>query len=589
MQGPPTHGHTPVTPAAPSNVDLGPASHEALHEQGVKAFQARDFQGAIALFLEAAKLSPRNPVYFLSLARSFASGKLFSQAATAYLQAKELAPLEPIILVELAQVLRILDRKDDTIAVLQLAVDLYRRREAASAARNPAANAPAVAVTAALGVRVGAGRLVLNERAFDELSLRADANGASLLGVSVDGRAFLKLELRHNPLKKNTLDGERRIIEDLNRQNCVTCPRLLAHGTVERAQLEPCLDPTGRQALASAPNATFTYLIEEFLPATEVPSLGDILLAVLEQKALGVFHADLRAENCRMDGATGLCRLIDYDQAEPIDQATRELGNAAFFEWCNQLIQQKYSRWNFKHFLHYFPALDLKRDFEGLFRDGAFNLASTRLFTNQITTAAKAAIYHTIRERAVYIDGERSLDSRRGYLDAIEFAPGERVLDVGCSSGIVSTYVARRGCQVTGIDLDPKIIRGCNILSHILGTDATFLNHDLDAGPVAGTFDTVLLFSVIHHTKNLRANALALSQQCRRIIIECRLNEGGMKPTESGGWQNTSGWNYPALPELVTGMEALFPGFKLARNHGQGDRDRYMLELVKASSSLPVA
>jgi len=570
-----------VTPPATNTVDFGLAGHEALHTQGVKAFQARDYQGAMALFMEAAKLSPGNAVYFLSLARSFAAGKMFSQAATAYLRAKDLAPLEPIILVELAHVLRTLDRKDDTITVLQLAVDLYRRREAASAGKGAAP----VVVTAALGVRVSAARLILNGFEFADVSLRADANGASLLGASADGTAFLKLELRHNALKKNTLDGERRIIEELNRQNCVTCPRLLGHGRIERAQLEPCLDAAGREALGAATGDAFDYLIEEFLPATEVPSLGDILIAVLEQKALGVFHADLRPENCRMDKATGLCRLIDYDQAEPLDQATRKLGNAAFFEWCNQLIRQKYSRWNFQSFLHYFPALDLKRDFEGLFRNGAFDLASTRLFTNQITTAAKAAIYHTIREADVYIDGERSLDSRRGYLDGIDFAPGERVLDVGCSSGIVSTYVARRGCQVTGIDLDPKIIRGCNILSHILGTDATFQYHDLDAGPVPGTFDTVLLFSVIHHTKNLRANALAISEQCRRIIIECRLAEGGMKPTGSGGWQHTSGWNYATLPELVAGMEALFPGFKLAKNHGQGDRDRYMLELVKADAT----
>ena len=34
-------------------------------------------------------------------------------------------------------------------------------------------------------------------------------------------------------------------------------------------------------------------------------------------------------------------------------------------------------------------------------------------------------------------------------------------------------------------------------------------------------------------------------------------------------------------------MEELFPGFKLARNHGQGDRDRYMLELVKADAPSP--
>ena len=566
----------------PEALAVARASAEALHVRGVKAFDAKDFPEAISLFAEATRLNPGNAGYFLSLARGLAAAKMLSQSALAYLKVRELAPQEPIVLVELGQVFRALDRKDDAITVLQLAVDLYRAREANAARGRLMANPSPSALP---GPRVSAAPLSLDGIQFNELTLHGDANGASLIGVSTDGKSFLKLELRHNAFKKHTLDGERQIIEALNRANCVTCPRLISHGVVERSALEACLEPRGLEALGGTTAGSFTYLIEEYVPATETPSLGDILLAVLEQKALGVFHADLRPENCRMDKETGLCRLIDYDQAEPLDEATRKLGNLAFFDWCNTLVQEKYRRWNFKHFLNYFPALDLKRDFEGLFRDGALNLATTRLFTNQITTAAKAAIYHTIRETDVYIDGERSLDSRRGYLDEIAFAPGERVLDVGCSSGIVSTYVARRGCKVTGIDLDPKIIRGCNVLAHITGTDATFLYHDLDSGPVPGTFDTVLLFSVIHHTKNLRDNARALTRQCRRIIIECRLVEGGMKPTGGGGWQNTSGWNFASFADMVTGLEALFPGFKLAKTLGKGDRERYMLELVKTDST----
>jgi SAM-dependent methyltransferase len=286
-------------------------------------------------------------------------------------------------------------------------------------------------------------------------------------------------------------------------------------------------------------------------------------------------------ENCRLDGATGVCHLVDYDQAERLDETTRRLGAKEFFEYCDQLIVKKFGRWGFKHFLQYFPNIDPQTDLARLFENGAFNLASTHLFTNQITTAAKAGIYHTIDEKEFFIRGERSLDSRRERLDQLTFSAEERVLDIGCSSGIISTYLARRGCRVTGVDLDAEIILGCKILANILGTGNSYLYHDLDQGPVPGDFDTVILFSVIHHTKNLKQNAQAIAAQCRRIIIECRLVEGGLKPTTDGRWQHTSNWRFQTTEEMVSFLEQLFPGFKLARNLGQGDRDRYMLELVK--------
>ena len=45
-------------------------------------------------------------------------------------------------------------------------------------------------------------------------------------------------------------------------------------------------------------------------------------------------------------------------------------------------------------------------------------------------------------------------------LDAAGIADGDRVLDLGCGTGVLAVLIKRRypGCVVTGIDIDPKIL-----------------------------------------------------------------------------------------------------------------------------------
>jgi SAM-dependent methyltransferase len=231
--------------------------------------------------------------------------------------------------------------------------------------------------------------------------------------------------------------------------------------------------------------------------------------------------------------------------------------------------------------LAYFTGIDLERDFWPLFRGDALDLANTSVFTDQITTASKQKIYHTIETDKVFIKGERSLDDRKGFLDKITFGEGETALDVGCSSGILSMYLAKRGCKVKGVEIDAKLILGNQLLANILGLPIEYEALDMDLVDELEPVDTVCLFSVIHHTKHMKDNCQKIALACqKRILIECRLVEMGLK-WNGKGFERSSAWEYSDLESMIQGLEKLFPGFSYNANHGQGDRNRYLLEFAK--------
>jgi 2-polyprenyl-3-methyl-5-hydroxy-6-metoxy-1,4-benzoquinol methylase len=363
----------------------------------------------------------------------------------------------------------------------------------------------------------------------------------------------------------------------LNQRGCVSCPQVYVYGTIGAEDLLPHLNAEQRTVVGAAGKDEFPFIVEEYLKCGTTLNLADMILSMIEQKNLGVYHGDPRPENFRVDEDLGICYFIDYDQAEILDDKVMDSDNLDFFKWCDTRAQEKYG---FLTFLNYFPTLNFDQHFMRYFRDSSFNMGATTIFSRQQTTLAECGIYHSLRGDTIFSDGERDISDRRALLDAISFDPGERVLDVGCNAGLVSMYLRDRGCEVTGIDLDQSIIYGARFVANILRKDIRYGCVDLDVDGIPGEFDTVMLFSVIHHTRNMADNAAQIAASCKRILIECRLKEIGAKP-EDGVWNATSKWEYATVEDLIAGLENLFPGFKLAKNHGQGDRQRFLLELVK--------
>ncbi len=407
--------------------------------------------------------------------------------------------------------------------------------------------------------------------------LEAHSYGMVLFGVSLDGKKHIKIEVQHHPGKKNSIEQEYNIMKHLNNKGCVTCPEVFQHGMLSIDKILPLLNESEKKLLKESGKSELPFLIQEYIKTGPNINLADVILAVIEQKALGVYQGDLKPDNLKFDEETKLSYLVDYDQAVFLDEDTMNLSNPEFFSWCNNKSKEWY---RFSHFLQYFHNMTYEVNVAPMFRNGAFNLGLTTLYKAQRTTLSAGGIYHTIATPAIYSDGERHLNQRTDLLNLIDFKKGEKVFDLGCNAGLLSNYLADRGCDVLGVELDPFLIQSAKMIANILGKEVRYESHDMDSYNITENFDTVMLFSVIHHTQKMKENGNKIAKHCTRIIIECRLKESGAKPVDNG-WVQTTVWNYDTVDHLVQGLEALFPNFKLKNNYGKVDRARYIMELEK--------
>jgi len=91
---------------------------------------------------------------------------------------------------------------------------------------------------------------------------------------------------------------------------------------------------------------------------------------------------------------------------------------------------------------------------------------------------------------------------RLGWIDGLAGLTGKQVLDIGCGGGILSDSMARRGANVTGIDLSAKALRVAQL--HALEAGTTNVSYqEISAEAMAleqpGQFDVVTCMEMLEH------------------------------------------------------------------------------------------
>jgi len=76
-------------------------------------------------------------------------------------------------------------------------------------------------------------------------------------------------------------------------------------------------------------------------------------------------------------------------------------------------------------------------------------------------------------------------------IESLKVRPGERILEIGCGSGVVSIHCAKNGCKVTAVDINPSAVECTEESAQLNDVDIDVRESDLFQN-VPERFDTIV-------------------------------------------------------------------------------------------------
>lgn len=173
---------------------------------------------------------------------------------------------------------------------------------------------------------------------------------------------------------------------------------------------------------------------------------------------------------------------------------------------------------------------------------------------------ALAERYHVISLGGAFLGSVATLEERarsgfgqavRGWLDDVAPRPGERILDVGCGSGIISRWIARRtgAAGIVAVDINRYLMREAASLAAVEGVASQILFQEGNATSLPfpdASFDVTVSCTVMEelNADQMLAELIRVTKPGGRIGVAVR--GGDLRP-----------WNsLPLPPEIRAKTEA---------------------------------
>lgn len=392
---------------------------------------------------------------------------------------------------------------------------------------------------------------------FRECSFR----GAPLkVACSSCGQALLKV--CSDTSRIESFEAEAAILAKLTEGKCVTAPALMDSGPLSEGWIEG--EPGGFYQILTYHRADLGGF-----------GFPDMVFALLEQQALGVYNGALSIRNLRYDSIDRVCRFASYESAVELSQAERNLPPREYLSWCADRERERVSRGGASSFF-----LGGLGSHDWIWEDGKLRLRATQLLYDIRKARIPGDCLQSVQTDTLTLPmGSDRRDTLRA-LEELGFPENCRVLEVDSGLGEISRALVSAGCWVTGLECDRQQLLGARMISAINHSLIDFRSIDLDYECPGDTWDVVLLLNVFQHFVRPEAVARRIENVCRAtIFLEAGLS--ALRYKWIGRWyRRGSAWDFQNESELRRYFEDLFPHFSFSGDgiETMGGRKLYRLQ-----------
>jgi ubiquinone/menaquinone biosynthesis C-methylase UbiE len=171
----------------------------------------------------------------------------------------------------------------------------------------------------------------------------------------------------------------------------------------------------------------------------------------------------------------------------------------------------------------------------------------------------KAAAVYDLLQPIMTLGWERRLTRRIG--DRLSAREGERILDVGCGTGVLARFLAEqcRGSQVTGIDASPPMIRVATRRRSL--SNCAFKVALAEELPFEdSSFDAVVSSLFFHHVDvDLKHKSLLEIRRVLRPGGQLLVADMGPPYTTLGRALSYGAWLFFRQPEILENIRGVLP------------------------------